>query len=126
MASEPLKQVHSGPHLPRAGVATRLMASEPLKRLLCGANPGRVQVATRLMASEPLKLPQALGLALVCLLRYAQAARHFPDKGALVMYLDWIYKADLLAPTWRAAEARAVGRLRRHTPTPIAFPFLTP
>ena len=70
-------------------------------------------------------VPQAIGRALACLLLYA-AAPAFPDKGAVIAYLDWTAKGDQLARTWTAAEQCTLRRLQKHTPAPRAFPFLTP
>jgi hypothetical protein len=71
-------------------------------------------------------VPQAIGLALASLLRYAAAAPHFPTKGALLTYLDWTGLGDRLAPVWTGADARTLARLRRHTQAPLALPFLGP
>ncbi len=69
-------------------------------------------------------VPQAIGLGLAALLRYAAAAPAFPDKSTLLDYLDWTASGARLTRTWTAAERRALGRLQKHTPAPLAFPFL--
>ncbi len=71
-------------------------------------------------------VPPAMGLALACLVRYAAAAPAFPDKGALLDYLDWAASGDRLARVWTPAEQRTLARGPKHTPAPLTFPFLTP
>jgi len=66
----------------------------------------------------------AIGLALSCLLRYAEAAPGFSSKTALIEYLDFVYRADSLSCDWSEMERRAFQQLLKHERKSHEFPFL--
>lgn len=67
---------------------------------------------------------KAVGLALSCLLRYAQIAPNFSDKNKLIEYLDFIYKSDKVSPCWTEEESRAFAVLQKHARSAHEFPFM--
>jgi hypothetical protein len=74
---------------------------------------------------EDYDLPmKAIGLALSCLLRYAEATRFFKDKDSLVEYLDFVYHGQRLSDNWNDAERKAFSELVKHNQKSHDFPFI--
>jgi len=67
---------------------------------------------------------KAIGLALSCLLRYAEAALIFPSKSAVLQYLDFVHKADYLVRGWKAPEREAFQTLMKHVRKGHKFAFI--
>jgi hypothetical protein len=72
------------------------------------------------MSSVPMR---AIGLAISALARYAEAAKEFPHKQAVMDYLDFIDKADRVSYVWRKEEQDAFNKLLRHKREAYDYPW---
>lgn len=74
---------------------------------------------------EDYDLPiKAIGLALSCLLRYAELTRFFKDKDSLVEYLDFLNHGQKLWENWNRDERMAFSELVKHNQKSHYCPFM--
>ncbi len=64
---------------------------------------------------------RAVGLALACLLRYAEAAPKFHHKKAFMTYLDFVAQSDELPDGWGPGQEQLLGTPLLHTREGIYF-----
>jgi hypothetical protein len=67
---------------------------------------------------------RAIALALSCLLRYAEVAATFPNRGGTTEYLDAVSHADLMAGSWGERGQQLLRGLVQHARESYDFPFL--
>lgn len=68
---------------------------------------------------------RAIGLALACLLSFANLAHRFESKDTLLPFLDVAYKIDTVSAVWSSQQSKALAQVLKHRDNPIEFPFMT-
>ena len=73
---------------------------------------------------EDIMLPlKAIGLALNCLLRYAEIASMFSNKEELIIYLDYLHSKDKLTNCWDKLHPTTSQIIQEHERNIFNFPF---
>lgn len=65
------------------------------------------------------------GLALACILQYAQLVPKFSDRHALITYLDFLHLGNRMSDNWNVTEKENFKRLTKHEPIQSYFHFFT-